>query len=102
MIFRIKESEKLKRNLNVFYAANEKNLQSNILVYNDNYKIVYANELARGVIGEGTTIEDQYDRLEKMSIFNIDKEISKDIKKIIELKGTYSNVLYFSDLKKYY
>lgn len=102
MIFRIKESEQLKRNLNVFYAANEKNLQSNILVYNDNYKIVYANELARGVIDEDATIEDKYNRLEEMSIFNIEKEISKNIKKVIEEKGTYSNILYFSELKKYY
>ena len=41
MIFRVRESEQLKLNLNVFYAANEKNLHSNILVYNENYKIVY-------------------------------------------------------------
>ena len=102
MIFRIRESEKLRLNLNVFYAANEKNLHSNILVYNENYKIVYANELARGIINEGATIEDQYNRLEKNSIFNINKEISENIKKILEEKGSYLNILYFSNLKKYY
>lgn len=102
MIFRIRESEKLRLNLNVFYAANEKNLHSNILVYNENYKIVYANELARGIINEGATIEDQYNRLEKNSIFNINKEISENIKKILEEKGSYLNIMYFSNLKKYY
>ncbi|MEO2495369.1 HAMP domain-containing sensor histidine kinase, partial [Clostridium paraputrificum] len=102
MIFRVKESDQLKHNLNVFYAANEKNLQSNILVYNDNYKIVYANELARGVIDEGITLEDQYNRLEKISIFNINEDLSKNIKKVLEENGTYSNILYFSELKKYY
>ena len=102
MIFRVKESDQLKHNLNVFYAANEKNLQSNILVYNDNYKIVYANELARGVIDEGITLEDQYNRLEKISIFNINEDLSKNIKKVLEENGTYLNILYFSELKKYY
>ena len=51
-------------------------------MYNDNYKIVYANELARGVIDEGITLEDQYNRLEKISIFNINEDLSKNIKKV--------------------
>ena len=71
-------------------------------MYNENYKIVYANELARGIFNEGMTIEEQYNRLEKISIFNTNKEISKNLKEIIEEKGTYLNILYFSDLKKYY
>ncbi|MDU6221788.1 PAS domain-containing sensor histidine kinase [Clostridium sp.] len=36
------------------------------------------------------------------SIFNINKEISENIKKILEEKGSYLNIMYFSNLKKYY
>lgn len=102
MIFKAKEVEELRHKLGIFSAANEKNLNSRILVYDENYNIIYANELARQIVSSERGIKEQYDVLKKRSIFNEDNDTSEKAKQELDKKGIYSNVFYTHDLKEYY
>ncbi|MPQ43189.1 sensor histidine kinase [Clostridium tarantellae] len=61
MIRKVKESERLQRELNIFYSMSEQNCYSNLLIYNSNLELIYANKKAREGIYCGSKKVDYYE-----------------------------------------
>ncbi|MGG7177799.1 PAS domain-containing sensor histidine kinase [Clostridium paraputrificum] len=102
MFIKVKESENLKTDLKTFYDATENNKSSNVLIYDENYKIIYANKLYRDYeCGEDLSIEEQYELLESTSYFNRYIEDAEAIKKNIDERGNYSGT-FFMNIGKVY
>lgn len=103
MIFRFKESEELRYKLGIFYEATENNHYSNVLVYDENFNIIYANKLARtfnGTIKWET--DDQYRYIKEALSFSNNKEKSNLVKDKLLKEGSYSGVYTSSESGKSY
>ncbi|WP_061994418.1 ATP-binding protein [Clostridium sp. ATCC 25772] len=95
MIIKEKESDRLKKELKIFYELAEYNQRNEIVVYDENENIVYANKKIReSSCNKFSSREEQNKelefRLKKNIIFNDKKEIEFKIEK----DGLYKKVLF--------
>lgn len=108
MILRTKESERLRFELDVFFNAMEKDKQNNIVIYDNEYNIKYANKLTREIISDsGDLIENQNGYLKGTPLYENCRELSDGMKKSIEkygvfkdYAGVHKNRYYQADIQK--
>lgn len=108
MILRVKESERLRFELDVFFNAIEKDKQNNIVIYDDKFNIRYANKLTRDMAPTSyEPIKSQSGYLKKTPLYANCKDLSDGMKKSIEkydffkdYAGVHKNRYYEADIQK--
>lgn len=92
LVRKVRESEKLKKRLTVFYAVAEDNSHNNILIYNEYDKVIYANKKTRELF-DIKEDESGYKSLEIKLKETVDKEQLEYINNKLINKSTYKENL---------
>ncbi|MGL5085692.1 MAG: PAS domain-containing sensor histidine kinase, partial [Clostridium sp.] len=102
IINKVKENDSLKEELEVFYNLTEQNNVNNVIVYDENNEVIYANELMRSQEGlYSDNIWETYDNINNANKNGNTKynNCSSEIDKKIAEQGYFKDVIVIEDGK---
>ena len=93
LILRIKESDDLKNDFQMFYEIIEKNNNEMVIIYDCFYSVIYANKKVLEIMGKESTVEEQYRILEAISENDYYNEMKRFIRSVINKEGTFEGTI---------